>query len=114
MGNKKNTKTTMNCYAYPLIFEAVKSNNNNSLSVTFYDNTVVYICKKNDKIFIKDNKKIYVRSPKSFNFYNNKPIDKITIIWDKYGHQFKNIFDKNYFNASVVIQKAWKKYLLKK
>ena len=106
----------MNCYAYPVIFDAMKSNDEYYLSIEFYDTTIEYIYKKNGKIHLKDNQK-EIAYTSNFNYFTNKPINKITIIQDKYGFVFRDIFVKKYFKAATVIQKKWKnrpKYLVLK
>jgi hypothetical protein len=97
----------MNCYAYPLIFETVKNNQILYLSIFLYD-SIINITKKNGVICVTgDKKEIY--SSDTFNFYSNKPIDKITIVYDNYGASLKDIFNREHFKAATIIQKIWKK-----
>jgi hypothetical protein len=100
----------MNCFAYPVIFDAMKSKVDNYLSIEYYDSGFIHIYRKGGKIYVKDGDCLNSYTPSTFNFYTPKPINKITIIWDKYGQPFSTIFDKDYFRASVLIQRAWKNY----
>jgi hypothetical protein len=102
----------MNWYAYPIIFDAMKEYKNTYLSIEMYDSTV-YIYQKNGHIYIKDLEKEIIHTPETFNFHTNKIIEKITIIQDKTGFLFCDIFDKRYFKAATIIQDAWKKQKVK-
>ena len=80
----------MNCYAYPLIVEAMKSSFNNFLSVELYNREQVYIYRKHSLIHIRssNNEKghsLLTYEFHNFNYFNNKPIEKVTIIYDKLG-----------------------------
>ena len=99
----------MNCYAYPIIFEAMKENVNNFLSVELYD-SIIHIYRKDDLIYISDYEKEIIYKYPNFNFYSSKPIEQITIIHDKYGGKQSTIFHKEYFKAAAIIQRAWKRY----
>jgi len=99
----------MNCYAYPIIFDALKNNKKLYLSICLYD-SVITIIKNYDRILIKKNGKKYVYNKLNFNFYSNKPIEKITIVHDTYGNNYENVFIKKYVHAAVTIQEAWKMY----
>jgi len=99
----------MNCYAYPIIFEAMKSKNDNLLCVELMNSNTVYINRKGDDLFVKFKGISFKYSPKTFNFSIDKPILKITLIGDKYGGVFRDIFNKDYWKASTVIQHAWMK-----
>ena len=97
----------MNCYAYPVIFDSIKSENNNYLAVHLYD-SILFIYKKHNKIHLKEPEKETIYDIDSFNFFTNKPINKITILCDKYGTVFNDIFVKKYYKAASVIQNEWK------
>ena len=97
----------MNCYAYPIIFDAVKSNSDNILQIELYDSNI-FIYKEKDKIIIKEGNMEISMSKSNFNFYSNKPINKITIIKDKYGHLFRDIFVREYMRAATIIQNVWR------
>jgi hypothetical protein len=107
--NHKSGPLKMNCYAYPIIFDALKKNNKLYLSICLYD-SVITIIKNYDRILIKKNGKKYVYNKFNFNFYSNKPIEKITIVHDTYGNNYDNVFIKKYVHAAVTIQEAWKMY----
>ena len=96
----------MNYYAYPLIFDAMKSTVDNYMSIELSD-SLIYIYRKNDIIYVKDDEKTIVYH-NNFNFFINKPIIKITIIYDKYGHRFSEIFNKSYFRAAITIQRKFR------
>ena len=102
----------MNYYAYPLIFDAMKSSGEKYLSIQFCDNKVIYIYRKNKVIYLKDNNKVIIYNFNNFNFFANIPIERITIIFDKYGTRFTDIFNKNRFKAAIKIQQSWRKFKL--
>ena len=99
----------MNCYAYPIIFDAIKNKNDNNLSIYFYDSSMIRIFKKDEFIILKDSEGMIYSDINSFNFFNKKPIDTILITCDKYGALFSEIFNRTYWRAAVSIQRAWKK-----
>jgi hypothetical protein len=99
----------MNCYAYPIIFEAMKEKVDNFLSVELYD-SIIHIYRKNGYIYIQDFEKEIIYELGNFNFYSRKPIEKITIICDKYGGKHSIIFDKQYVKAATIIQRSWKRH----
>lgn len=99
----------MNCYAYPVIFESMKEKIDNFLSIQLYD-SIIHIYRKDGFIYIKDYEKEIIYEPKNFNFYSRKPIEKITIIYDKYGGKQSTIFEKEYVKAATIIQRSWKRY----
>lgn len=99
----------MNFYAYPIIFDAMKSSLDNYISVNLYE-SIIYIYRKNNLIFVKDNEKEIIYTQRNFNWFSNKPIEKITIIKDKCGSHFIDIFNKNHFKAAILIQQAWKNF----
>ena len=96
----------MNCYAYPLIFDTVKNNKILNITIQFYD-SMVFISKKDGVISVTgDKKEIYLQE--NFNFFSNKFIENITVVYDNFGFSHKNIFNREHFKAATVIQKAWK------
>ena len=97
----------MNCYAYPIIFETMKSKSDNHLSIELLD-SFVYITKKGNDIFVKFSGISFHYTPETFNFSIDKPIIKITIIRDKYGPVFSDIFDRSYWKAATIIQRKWR------
>ncbi len=99
----------MNCYAYPLIFDAMKSDVGNNLLIELYDSSL-NIYRKDEFIILKDDNGLIYYDLNNFNFYSNKPIIKITIMCDKYGALFREIFVKHYWKAAVSIQRSWKKH----
>ena len=99
----------MNCYAYPLIFDAIKSNINNNLLIELYDSSLT-IYRKDEFVILRDDSGLIYYDLNNFNFYSNKPINKITILCDKYGPSFMEIFVKEYWKAAVIVQRSWKKY----
>ena len=101
----------MNCYAYPIIFDAVKSEKCNNISIYLYDLSTIRIFKKDEFIILKDKDGIIYYNNDTFNFFINKPIRNILIISDKYGPKFSQIFDREYWRSAVAIQKAWKRYI---
>ena len=103
----------MNCYAYPIIFDAMKSKNDNYLCLDVMNSNYIYINRKGGDLFVKFNGVSIKYTPKTFNFNIDKPILKITLIGDKYGSVFRDIFNKDYWKASTIIQHAWrnKRYL---
>ena len=65
---------------------------------------------KNDSfIILKDEEGAIYSDDSTFNFVSTKPIDKVTIICDKYGPKFSEIFDRSYWRSAVSIQRAWRK-----
>jgi len=98
----------MNCYAYPIIFDAMKSNSDNCLCLELMNSKNIYINRKGHDLFVKFNGFSFKYTPKTFNFSIEKPILKITLIGDKYGCVFREIFNKDYWKASVIIQRAWR------
>ena len=100
----------MNCLAYPIIFDAMKSNNFNNISIFLYDFSMVHIFRKDEFIILKDSDGTIYSDKSTFNFVTTKPIDKIIINCDKYGPMFTEIFDRTYWRASVAVQRAWKRY----
>jgi len=96
----------MNYLAYKSINESLE--NGIYMAVYFYD-SINYIYRKNDHIIVKDLEKEVFYKLNEFNFNSNKPIEKITVIQDKYGFVFSDIFDKRYLRAALTIQRAWKK-----
>ena len=99
----------MNCYAYPLIFDAMKSNVSNNLLIELYDSSF-HIYRKDEFIILKDTNGLIYYDLNTFNFYSNKPINKITIMCDKYGPLFREIFVRQYWMAAIIIQRSWKKF----
>uniref|UniRef100_A0A6C0B0N6 Uncharacterized protein n=1 Tax=viral metagenome TaxID=1070528 RepID=A0A6C0B0N6_9ZZZZ len=98
----------MNCYAYPIIFDAMKSKNDNFLCLELMNCKTVYISRKGDDLFVKYSGICFNYTPKTFNFSIDTPILKITLIGDKYGSVFHDIFNKEYWKASTIIQNAWR------
>ena len=99
----------MNWYAYPVVFDAVKSDKCNYVSIELYDE-FVYIYKEKSFIIIKYKNTERVCTEETFNFFSNKPIEKVTLIKDKYGFLFHDIFNKKTCYAARVIQKSWSKW----
>ena len=98
----------MNWYAYPVILDAVKSDNNNYVSIELYDE-FVHIYREKSFIIIKHKNTERVCTEETFNFFSNKPIEKITLVKDKYGFLFHDVFNKKMSHAAKVIQKSWAK-----
>ena len=100
----------MNCYAYPLIVEAMKSSFNNFLSVELYNREQVYIYRKHNLVHVRspNGQKTLTYEIHNFNYFNNKPIEKVTIVYDKLGSMFRDIYNKEYSRAAITIQQAWK------
>ena len=99
----------MNCYAYPIIFDAVKSNLNNYTLIFLYDGSIIRIFKKDEFIILKDSEGMIYSDISTFNFNTPKPIENVLIICDKYGPRYSEIFVRNYWKAAVAIQRAWKR-----
>ena len=96
----------MNYHAYNCIHESMK--NEKYLAIYYYD-SMNYIYKQNNHIVVKDIEKEVFYNCDEFDFKCNKPIEKITVIQDKYGFVFSDIFNKKYLRAALTIQRAWKK-----
>ena len=86
----------------------MKSNSDNFLSMEVLNSNYIYIFKKQNDIIIKYSGFFFKYTPQTFNFSIDKPILNITIIHDKYGQSFKNIFNREYWKAATIIQNKWK------
>lgn len=102
----------MNYLAYPLIHNAIRSNDvNNNLLIESYDSQV-HINRKDEFVILRDNEGLIYSDVDSFKFCFKKPIYKVTITHDKYGALFREIFVRCYWQAALLIQRAWKRYRL--
>ena len=97
----------MNNLVYPIVMEALQNSNNNILLIELYD-SFVNIYRKDKFIVVQDSEHEIFYNYNNFNFVCNKPIEKVTIIGDKYGSVYSDIFNKVYFKAAFTIQQAWK------
>ena len=97
----------MNYFAEEIITNVILDNNNNYLLVKLYD-SFMYVYRKEKFIVVKntDNEVFYNNS--NFNFTCSKPIETVTIIWDRYGTPYTEIFNKRFCKAATIIQQAWR------
>jgi hypothetical protein len=102
----------MNYLAYPLIHQALRLNDiNNHLLIESYDEQV-RIHRIEEFVILRDREGFIYSYADSFKFLYNKPIYKVTILYDKYGALFREIFVRHYWKAALIIQRAWKRYRL--
>jgi hypothetical protein len=99
----------MNAYAYPIIFEALKDNVNNNLSI-YLNNEMIRIFQKDEFIILKDSEGTIYYDCCDFSFWCEKEIDKITIICDMYGPLFQDVYNRKFWKAATIIQHNWKKH----
>lgn len=99
----------MNSYAYPVIFDFLKENSFAFLFV-YTNGDIIHLIKQNGMVFIKESGASVVYPEDLMDIYSSTPIKRVMVLYDQYGTSYKNIFESCFVDASVKIQRAWKKY----
>jgi hypothetical protein len=92
-----------------VIFDFLKENNFAFLFV-YTNGDIIHLIKQNGMVFIKESGASVVYPEEFMDIYSSTPIEKVMVLYDQYGPSYKNIFQSCFVEASVKIQRAWKRY----